>query len=260
MKVGVPSLTPGYNSLPPEYRGSWNGVTRLAMQQHSDSVPAVIGPLPPEPLLPIENLIAQVPTNVILWLDTYYPGWREDLQFGNIPGPIVQWLDQHRPGWKAQLGLSGLGDWVCPDPTNPDTCYDDGSSSGSCLFGVDSTGQCLSVQEVSPGYTPPAGYSGPTSVPVGTKPPVAPSGYQWATLINQSGQQLAQILAISQGGSSIRLPNGNQLIFGSPQSAAYGAAGYAGGQIGSGLFSGSTGTLLVVGGLAVLLLLAGGRR
>jgi hypothetical protein len=67
------------------------------------------------------------------------------------------------------------------------------------------------------------GYSGPTSVAPNSATPAAPTGYQWAQMVNSSGQTLAKVLAISQGGSAITLPNGEQLLFGSATSAAAGS-------------------------------------
>jgi hypothetical protein len=68
--------------------------------------------------------------------------------------------------------------------------------------------------------TPPAGYTGPTVLGASSATPAAPAGYQWATLANQAGQTLAKVLAVSQGGSSVTLPNGTQLLYGSATAAA----------------------------------------
>ena len=92
----------------------------------------------------------------------------------------------------------------------------------------------------------------PTVVAANASTPAAPSGYQWATLINASGQNLAKVLTIAQGGSSVTLPNGTQLLYGSSASAA-GAASLAT-SFGSVL---SNPTLLLVGGgILVFMLLS----
>ena len=87
--------------------------------------------------------------------------------------------------------------------------------------------------------TPPAGYTGPTQVAPNVTPPAAPAGYQWASLLNSTGQTLAKVLAISQGGSSVTLPNGTQLVYGSAASSVAGS--------GSSLFTSST----ALGGLSL---------
>lgn len=106
----------------------------------------------------------------------------------------------------------------------------------------------------------PTGYTGPTVVSASATPPAAPSGYQWATMLNSTGQTLAKVLAISQGGSSVQLPNGAQLVYGSPASAAAGSA--------SGLFTAQTGVgglsigtlaLLAIGGVLLFSMAKGGR-
>lgn len=66
----------------------------------------------------------------------------------------------------------------------------------------------------------PAGYTGPTVVKGTAATPAAPNGYQWAQLINSSGNQLAKILTISQGGSAVTLANGNQLLYGAGSGAS----------------------------------------
>ena len=35
--------------------------------------------------------------------------------------------------------LAGLGTWICPDPSSPDTCYDDGSPVAGATPPVDSS-------------------------------------------------------------------------------------------------------------------------
>jgi hypothetical protein len=91
----------------------------------------------------------------------------------------------------------------------------------------------------------PAGYTGPTTLPAGSATPVAPNGYQWATVLNNAGNGIAKILAISQGGSTVQLPNGAQIVYGSVPGSIAGA--------GSTAFSSSTGVAgLSIGTLGLL--------
>ena len=111
--------------------------------------------------------------------------------------------------------------------------------------------------------TNPPGYSGPL-VASGSTPtsslPTPPSGYAWASLISSTGQTLSKVLAVAQGGTAVTLPNGTQLVYGSPAAAAAG--------IGSSLSSlGTTLTsspILLLGIAAVVLLFmsqsGGGRQ
>lgn len=105
-------------------------------------------------------------------------------------------------------------------------CYDSGGSSVAC-----SSVAAVAMESPYPvlpaGYGVPSGgipgYNGPNSVSPNSATPPAPAGYQWAQMVNSSGQTLAKVLAISQGGSAITLPNGEQLLFGSATSAAAGS-------------------------------------
>jgi hypothetical protein len=60
----------------------------------------------------------------------------------------------------------------------------------------------------------PSGYTGATVVAPTAATPAAPTGYQWAQLVNSEGNTLAKVLTIAQGGSSVTLPNGTQLLYG----------------------------------------------
>jgi hypothetical protein len=139
--------------------------------------------------------------------------------------PSASWNGK---SWRPRM--SGLGQddtsidttYVEPTPITPDPL-------GSGSFNSIPTTNTLSF----PWVTDPVGtsqvatagaqYAAPSSV-LGGQPtvlsptaptPAAPSGYQWASLLNQSGATIAKILTISQGGSSVTLPNGTQLLYGS---------------------------------------------
>jgi hypothetical protein len=130
-----------------------------------------------------------------------------------------------------------------------------GTCTGANMFMDQSTCTCVSggalpptvTPSQIPGYGGPTGYSGPSVLPPGAVPPAAPPGYQWASLINASGQNLARVLAISQGGSAITLPNGQQLLFGSAASAA------AGSLLGTNTLGGMMPILLIAGGFLLLM-------
>jgi len=78
----------------------------------------------------------------------------------------------------------------------------------------------VSAGQIPGGLQRPAGYTGPTTLSAGSATPQAPNGYEWASIINQSGQTLLKVLAVSQGGSAVTLPNGMSMVYGSPQAAA----------------------------------------
>jgi hypothetical protein len=106
----------------------------------------------------------------------------------------------------------------------------------------------------------PQGYTGPTIVAPGTATPAAPSGYQWATMVNQTGATLAKVLTVAQGGTAVTLPNGTQLLYGSPAAAA--SAGTTGitSLLSSTVGGVSMGTILIVGALGFLLISMGGKK
>lgn len=136
-----------------------------------------------------------------------------------------------------------------------------GGCQGACANGSfmdQSTCTCVgapSLQSLGvssstiPGYSPTAN-GGQTIYPPSVTPPTAPSGMQWATMINSSGQAIAKILTVSQGGTAITLPNGNQLLYGSAAASVAGAAG-----LGSSLNS-LLPILLIGGGLLLVMKLA----
>lgn len=101
-------------------------------------------------------------------------------------------------------------------------------------------------------------WSGPTVVAPTTTPPTPPAGYSWAQVLNAAGQNIGQILAITQGGSVTRLPNGLTVMQGSTPGAVTQAG--AGGVVGAaGAFASplgiSTGTMLMVGGIVLVMVL-----
>lgn len=105
----------------------------------------------------------------------------------------------------------------------------------------------------------PAGYTGPTTLPAGSATPVAPSGYQWATVMNGAGQGIAKILAISQGGSTTTLPNGTVIMQGSTPGAIAGA-GATGLQAQTGVGGLSLGTLGLLAAGVMLFVVMQGRK
>lgn len=122
----------------------------------------------------------------------------------------------------------------------------DGGAGGTLTDGVLQTGSAIP-------YTAPSGIA--TTFPLGQTPPAAPSGYQWVTAANSLSQNLAKILSISQGGTVMQLPNGQQVISGSP-GANVGLLS-ASGAVGS--VSAYLPYLLLAGGAMLLFSMVGGR-
>lgn len=120
-------------------------------------------------------------------------------------------------------------------------------------MGVDPT-----VASTVSGYvSAPSGYTGPTVAGPSATTPAAPNGYQWAQLVNSEGNTLAKVLTIAQGGSSVTLPNGTQLLYGSAGSAAS-ASGVLGAL--STVTGLNSSTLLLVGAGVLVFFLMEGRK
>jgi len=105
--------------------------------------------------------------------------------------------------------------------------------------------------------TAPAGSGINPVQPANANVPAAPSGYQWAQLVNSEGNTLAKVLTIAQGGSSVTLPNGTQLLYGSAGSAAS-ASGVLGAL--SSVTGLNSSTLLLVGAGVLVFFLMEGRK
>lgn len=137
-----------------------------------------------------------------------------------------------------------------------------GGCQGACANGSfmdQSTCTCVgapSLQSLGvsasaiPGYSSTAN-GGQTIYPPSATTPTAPAGMQWATMINASGQAIAKILTVSQGGTAITLPNGNQLLYGSAAASVAGVAGLTSSSLNSLLP-----ILLIGGGLLLVMKLA----
>lgn len=116
-------------------------------------------------------------------------------------------------------------------------------------MGVDPT-----VASTVSGYvSAPSGYTGPTVAGPSATTPAAPTGYQWAQLINSEGNTLAKVLTIAQGGSSVTLPNGTQLLYG----ASSGTASTALSALSSVTGLSSTTIMLIGAGVLVFFLMEG---
>lgn len=109
--------------------------------------------------------------------------------------------------------------WFDPTPTTGQSGFD--LSAALVAGGVPLSQQAPFAMAVNQYVAPLSANGGnPTVLNPNSATPQAPNGYQWATLLSQSGQSLAKILTISQGGSSVTLPNGTQLLYGSNSGAA----------------------------------------
>lgn len=90
----------------------------------------------------------------------------------------------------------------------------------------------------------PPGWTGQTVCLPGQACPQAPNGYTWIPVISATGNMLAQIMAISQGGSYSQSPRGIA-VSGTPYAPAAGTAASTASQ--TNLFSGTGGMMLLIG-------------
>jgi len=92
-------------------------------------------------------------------------------------------------------------------------------------------------------------------------PPTAPSGYQWAQVINAAGKVTALMLAASQPGAQVTtLPNGSTLVYNPTATAAAAAAAAAANPLSALTSSGMLIPLLLIGGLFLMMNASGGKR
>lgn len=131
--------------------------------------------------------------------NTGIPAWiaaRNRKRF--IPPPTV------RPPMR---GVRGVGAWVCPDPENADSCYDDGttSSSGGTVTFPGQTPSCTYPQ-VWNGYMcadPTTGLGPTTAIPLNTPLTPAQAGLtaaQQAQLIAAIGNSAVSLIRTAAGG------------------------------------------------------------
>lgn len=176
-------------------------------------------------------------------------------------------------------GMSGLGDdstdtvdWTDPGQvitdgmtlpsgdtyTGPDTTVGDLQSTGFLGGGVPVN--LLAASGITPQVNI-TGYTGPYTVAPGQTPPAAPTGYNWATVLNNAGQAIGQTLAISQGGSVVKLPNGYTMVQGSPAGAVAAGAGASSlGPLASSTLGSPSFMLVLIAGLALVLMSGNSRR
>ena len=178
-------------------------------------------------------------------------------------------------------GLRGFGTFVCPDPSNPDSCYDDGSSGGYVIpitpvdptspYGGYPTGEPYGLQ---PNPIPGQGGCtciGGTCIENGNSCASTPSPTTQITMPAQGSSQWANIIAgLAKAGVSVAQiqnlkpgmvinPNG-QLIYQNPGYSVN--TGGGGGVIAGGALGSSLTTMLpwLLGG-GILLMFAGmGKR
>jgi len=257
MNVTVPSFAPGDTSLPADVRAGRAGLiadgrTRL--------------------------LLGQRHTGMRVEPRGYYAAGEGmgDILAGNFVVPQNPMRVRVSTGTsgvgrlRRMAQLQGLGQDPC-DPTDPaydpTVCEESMGTTPAELPPVTETpfpivenvNPVVQYQIPSSVVQAPAGYSGPTQVAGNAATPPAPSGYQWATVANQAGNTLAKVLTIAQGGAALQLPGGNQLLYGSPQSAlTAGTLGVGANAFGTAL--GQVSPVLLIGGLALVLLVMGGNR
>ena len=160
------------------------------------------------------------------------------------------------PGYGRRIRLQGLGD--CTDLSDP-SCYTGGAVDWSTVSDINPTPATPSSvdltnlsNQLNTLTLPPPGYSGPLTLPPTATTPTPPTGYNWAQVLNATGQTLGQVLAISQGGSTTTLPNGARIIQGTPQ----GAIAQSGAQVlGTPLTGVSISTIALFGGIGLLVIM-----
>jgi hypothetical protein len=286
MNVTVPSFAPGDGSLPADVRAGRAGLAvdgrmRLLMGQRHTGMRVEPMQWQAEDGMGMGDILAgnfvvpQNPMRIKLSTGTSGVGRLRRLARLQGLGQCDPTQDDYDPDLCAQetgipegtLTATPAAPTYLPALSTPD-------ASGCIQY--DTMGNCVQTAPspflVSPsGPTPaslgvpstltqaPAGYTGPTSVAGNAATPAAPSGYQWANVVNQSGNTLAKVLTIAQGGAAITLPNGNQLLYGSPTSAL--TAGTLGAGVGAfGTALGQMSPVLLIGGLALVLLVMSGNR
>ena len=230
-RMATPSLYPGERSLPAELRtpsGSNFAQRRLAASLQPSASPTSWNQMRLRGLMGVHGL-GQTCT-----------GYDED-------GNCDSW-DSTTTGPTQPVSLP------TPIISNPvDTNTGVNLSSVFSNLGVDPT----TAQYAAPYATAPSGYTGATVVAPTAATPAAPSGYQWAQLVNSEGNTLAKVLTIAQGGSSVTLPNGTQLLYGSSTAAAN-ATGVLGAL--STVTGLNSSTLLLVGAGVLVFFLMEGRK
>jgi hypothetical protein len=111
------------------------------------------------------------------------------------------------------------------------------------------------VSGVTVTYQYPPGWTGPTVVAPGQATPQAPPGYQYVPMINAAGQQLAQVLAVSQGmGYSTNPATGQTTVY--PQGTLSTLTSTTG--AGAATVAATQQTAALIGNLMPLLLIGGG--
>ena len=133
---------------------------------------------------------------------------------------------------------------VIPDPTTPTT-----AEVNAAVAAIDNNTNYPGL------VATPAGYTGSPVLAANAATPTPPSGYQWATVVSAAGQQVAKILTVASGGSSVTLPNGTQLLYGSSENSA--SAALSSLTAATGL---SSSTLLLIGAGVLVFFLVGGRK
>lgn len=234
MNLKVPSLYPGERSLPAELRTP-RGVGNFAQMRLRASLQPSASP----------TFRNQMRLRGMGWLGGLGQGDSSD-----------GWIETEYDGTGS--GEGGIEGSDLPTGTIITSGQDVSSPSAVQdyfnTFGFSPTDASSYGSSVAPYVASPPNYTGPTVVSASSSTPSAPTGYQWAQLINSQGNTLAKVLTLAQGGSSVTLPNGTQLLYGSGASTAAGASGLLGGL--STITGINSNTLLLVGaGVLVFMLL-----
>lgn len=188
-----------------------------------------------------------------------------------------------RYGWQGGWGgLAGLGQQDCTyDPATGDTtCIDtSGTTYDTSQYNTPGTASFCAQFPSDPGCNPanvtgvnydttnvnvggatvqtqhPPGWTGQTVCLPGQACPQAPNGYTWIPVISATGNMLAQIMAIGQGGSYSQSPRGIAVSGTAGQPAAGTAGSTAQQQQVSNIFSGTGGMMLLIGGAVLVMMM-----
>lgn len=181
----------------------------------------------------------------------YFPWARMRTEHPGVRERIPEDYEHYSP---TLMGL-GFTQTVCGyDPTDLLACQD-----------ITTPDEIPAAPAPEPASLPPVGWQGPTQVPASVNPPPPPAGYQWASVLDATGNTIAKVLAVAQGGGTATTRYG-QIIAGSPVSAGLlttpgqvsGAALQVGG-LTAGL-SGGTIALIAVAGIFLVMMMGGQRR
>lgn len=244
MNLTVPMQAGGVKSLPAELKG-WGRPIVGPGGPYFGGGPTYRWPPPPGSPPPVQRRPPMFGGGPVMLAGL------GDGDTGLDPGVVIPSIDP----------AAGAGTW-----TNPVSFDASGNmsimptaESNEALYAAAMAGQAGvtadTLQALYDATAVPSGYKGPLTLPVGAQTPAAPSGYQWAQLINAAGNNMVQVLAATRPGTSYtQLPNGTKIVYSQNPGYAVQPGVGAGLTIGSGgLTAGLSGnTMLLVAAVALM--------